>query len=565
MTMLSLSRRLGITPRADQEDDPAVAGWLDSGRSEGGHPALVPQQWAGTRAVRDRERANYSTEDHATSEHSVTARGPHPLGSVDPAAAALTAPGPTLAALLAETQSFERPRAAAQRDGAWPELCDQFGSRMLVLAEQLRASLNVLEAGEDDPERLQRLYQVDHAVTRMRLASRQLRTLAGRSEERIAGFTTSLLDVIRMASSAIEWYPQVSVGRVTDLAVLGYAADDIATLMSALLDNATRYSPDMVSVSCHLLEEGGVMFRVEDTGGGFGQDQLARLNAVLSGPVPDVTESTGRHTGFPVVHRIARKHSIVVRLASRSVPSHGTVAMVTLPPQLLCAIPAEDPPPQCSSARSAAARSAAAGPAAWPAQATGPAETQAAVPRAVPDPSYHERTGRPEPASSEAVSPEMVSAEPVSREMVSAEPVSREMVSAEPVSREMVSAEPVSREMVAAQSVSTELVPAQSVSTELVPAEPDHDRLPVPLPRREPASRQGDKPSPAEAVAPVPAEQAAARRIFADDLSAFSQGIQDALAARGITNASSAVLSPRSDGAATRESEDAKIEEGARS
>ena len=40
-----------------------------------------------------------------------------------------------------------------------------------------------------------------------------------------------------------------SVGRVTDLAVLGYAADDVAALMSALLDNATRYSPDMVNVS----------------------------------------------------------------------------------------------------------------------------------------------------------------------------------------------------------------------------------------------------------------------------------------------------------------------------
>jgi hypothetical protein len=48
-----------------------------------------------------------------------------------------------------------------------------------------------------------------------------------------------------------------------------------------------------------------------------------------------------------------------------------------------------------------------------------------------------------------------------------------------------------------------------------------------------------DQPSPAEAAAssqpqPQP-QQAAARRAFADDLSAFSQGIQDALAARGIT------------------------------
>jgi Histidine kinase-, DNA gyrase B-, and HSP90-like ATPase len=562
MTMLSLSRRLGITPRADQEDDLAAAGWLDSGRPEGGQQALVPQQWAGTRAVRDRERANYSTEDHATS-NSATARGPHPLGSVDPAAAALTAPGPTLAALLGETQSFEQPTAAAQRDGAWPEICDQYGSHMLVLAEQLRASLNVLEAGEDDPERLQRLYRVDHAVTRMRLASRQLRTLAGRSEGRIAGFTTSLLDVIRMASSAIEWYPQVSVGRVTDLAVLGYAADDVAALMSALLDNATRYSPDMVTVSCHLLEEGGVMFRVEDTGSGFGQDQLARLNAALAGPVPDVTESTGRHAGFPVVHRIARKHSIVVRLASRSVPSHGTVAMVTLPPQLLCAIPAEDPPGQ-----PAAAGSAVTGRAAWPTEtgwAAWSAEPQAAAPSAVPDPPHRERTSLAEPASPEMVSPEMVSAEPLSREMVSTELVSTEAVSTEAVSTELVPAEAVSTELVPAEAVSTELVRAEPVSTELVPAEPDHDRLPVPLPRREPASLRSDKPRPVEAAAPVPAEEAAARRIFADDLSAFSQGIQDALAARGITNASSAVLSARSDGAATREPEGAAIEEGAQS
>jgi Histidine kinase-, DNA gyrase B-, and HSP90-like ATPase len=521
MTMLSLSRRLGITPRADQEDDPAAAGWLDSVRPEGGQQALVPQQWAGTRAVRDRERANYSTEDHATSEHSATARGPHPLGSVDPAATALTTPGPTLAALLAESQSFEQP-TAARRDGAWPEICDHYGSHMLVLAEQLRAALNVLEAGEDDPERLQRLYQVDHAVTRMRLASRQLRTLAGRSEERRAGFTTSLLDVIRMASSAIEWYPQVTVGPVTDLAVLGYAADDVAALLSALLDNATRYSPDMVTVSCHLLEEGGVMFRVEDTGNGFSQDRLARLNAALAGPVPDVTESTGRHTGFPVVHRIARKHSILVRLASRSAPGHGTVAMVTLPPQLLCAIPAEDPP-----VRPAAAGPAVARPAAWPTEtgwAAWSAEPQATAPSAVPDPPHRERTSLAEPVPPEMMPPEMMPAE----------------------------------------IMPTDTMPAELAPAELASAEPDHDRRPVPLPRREPSILRRDKPRPAEAAPPVPAGQAAAGRIFADDLSAFSQGIQDALAARGITNASSAA-SVRSDSAATGEPEGAAIEEGARS
>jgi len=228
-----------------------------------------------------------------------------------------------------------------QPGGAWPDICDQFGLQLLVLAEQLRTSLDELEADEDDPERLQRLYRVDHAVTRMRRASRDLRTLAGRSEEELAGFTTSLLDVVRMASSAIERYTRVSVGRVTDLAVLGYAADDIGSLMSALLDNATRYSTGTVTVSGHLLSGGGVMFRIEDNGLGIGADEVATLNAVFAGPVPDIDERTGSHTGFPVVHRIARKHSVDVRLVIRPLPSAGTVAMVTLPPHLICEVPAD--------------------------------------------------------------------------------------------------------------------------------------------------------------------------------------------------------------------------------
>jgi Histidine kinase-, DNA gyrase B-, and HSP90-like ATPase len=225
--------------------------------------------------------------------------------------------------------------------GPWPDICDQFGLQLLVLSEQLRTSLDELEADEADPERLKRLFQVDHAVTRMRRASRDLRVLAGRGDEETAGFTTSLLDVIRMAASGIERYTQVTLGRVTDLAVLGYAADDVGSLMAALLDNATRYSPGTVSVSCHLLDDGGVMFRIEDTGIGLGADQVAALNAILAGPVPEVDEQTGRHSGFPVVHRLARKHSVGVRLATRPLPGSGTVAMVSLPPHLLCEDPAQ--------------------------------------------------------------------------------------------------------------------------------------------------------------------------------------------------------------------------------
>lgn len=337
---------------------------------------------------------------------------------------------------------------AEQRSGsAWPDICDQFGLHLLVLAEQLRTSLDELEADEGDPERLRRLYQVDHAVTRMRRASRDLRILAGRSEEELAGFTTSLLDVIRMAISAIERYPQVTIGRVTHLAVLGYAADDIGSVLAALLDNATKYSPGTVTVSGHLLEDGGVMFRVEDTGIGIGADQVTALNAALAGPAPEVDERTGRHTGFPVVHRIARKHSIGVRLAARPHPGSGTVAMVTLPPHLLCEVPAED------------AQRRAAQPAGSPASASPRPSAVSGLSRGEPTRPHRQQPPRPEP-----------------------------------------------------------------------PESPDRDQ-PRPvgdLPRRERASLRGNEPRPRPrepGMVPTPEQQAAARRAFADELSAFSLGV----------------------------------------
>ena len=341
----------------------------------------------------------------------------------------------------------EHGRRAEQRPGgAWPDICDQFGLHLLVLAEQLRTSLDELESDEDDPERLRRLYQVDHAVTRMRRASRDLRTLAGRSEEELAGFTTSLLDVIRMALSAIERYTQVTIGRVTDLAVLGYAADDIGSVMAALLDNATRYSPGTVTVSGHLLDDGGVMFRIEDTGIGISAEQVTALNAAFSGPVTDVDERTGRHTGFPVVHRIARKHAIGVRLAARPLPSSGTVAMVTLPPHLLCEVPADDAQRRL-------------------AQAAGTQAQQAPRPSVVAD------LPRGEPTRA----------------------------------HEIQQWEP--------------------------PQLPDRDQRPLgELPRRERASLRGDEPRPQPpepAVVRTPEQQAAARRAFADELSAFSLGAVD--------------------------------------
>src|SRR6266480_105641 len=206
---------------------------------------------------------------------------------------------PSLDDVPVETDLSAPPTDAWIKD-AWAQVCEHFALRMLVLAEQLRPALDQLEGDEEDPDRLQWLYHVDHGLSRMRRAARDLQVLAGYDADEMAGDSSSLLEVIRAAASAIEHYGRVSVGAVVELGVVAYAADDIASLLAVLADNGTRYSPSVVRISAHLLGDGGVMVRIEDNGIGIGSDRLAAINATLAGPVPEVGVYTGRHTGFPV-------------------------------------------------------------------------------------------------------------------------------------------------------------------------------------------------------------------------------------------------------------------------
>lgn len=404
-----------------------------------------------------------------------------------PAGGASAVPSGPAEARPAEMAAAPEPgRSSAWATGAWAGLCDHFGVQVLLLAEQLRPALDRLEEDEQDPERLEQLYQVDHAITRMRRCARDLRVLSGRGDD-TEGTTSSLVDTIRVAQSAIERYAQVSIGAVVELAVVGYVADDVSSLLAALLDNATRYSPSTVTVSGHLLPDGGVMFRIEDAGIGLTGPHVAALNAVLDSDVPELDDHTARHTGFAIVHRLARKHGIGVRLAARAAPegtSGGTTAMVTIPPSLLTEIP--DPP--------------------------------LAVAPAAPEPA-----GLPPDSGATA---HLTLAHTARRGPVAAVP--------DTAGHDTGSAEAPATDATAPGTSIPDAGTVEHAGAEHAPprhAAPEREGLP-PLPRREPTSlRGGDGPGPAADVPAPPEpdenEAAEARRSFADDVAAFSGAFAD--------------------------------------
>jgi hypothetical protein len=76
--------------------------------------------------------------------------------------------------------------------------------RDLNLVDSLLARLEDMEARENDPDALARLYQLDHLAARLRRNAENLRVLAGQDAGSRSGAPSPIVDVIRAAMSSIE-------------------------------------------------------------------------------------------------------------------------------------------------------------------------------------------------------------------------------------------------------------------------------------------------------------------------------------------------------------------------
>ncbi|MBL7521176.1 sensor histidine kinase [Frankia sp. CNm7] len=286
--------------------------------------------------------------------------GPPPRDALPhrPGATAAPAPGATAA-----------PAPGAAAESALSAICADLALRDLNLVDALLSQREHMEPRDADADRLAELYRLDHRAARRRRNAENLRVLAGRDADDGSAETASLVDVIRGAMSSIDHYQRVSVGRVANLGVVGFAAEDVSRLLSELLDNATKSSPPHteVRVGAHLTESGSALLRVQDDGIGVPAERLRELNERLSAP-PVLDDDAVRHMGLAVVCRLASRHGIRAWLDHRA--PHGTTASVLLPAALVC----ELPDAAWSGLRTVAARAGTAadtGPAAVPAMAPG--------------------------------------------------------------------------------------------------------------------------------------------------------------------------------------------------
>ena len=206
--------------------------------------------------------------------------------------------------------------------------------RSQSLVERQIRLIDDLEQGEQDPDRLASLFQMDHLATRMRRNSENLLVLAGHEATRRWNQPVALVDVLRAAVSEIEQYERVTLNVQPGISVRGHAVNDVVHLLAELAENATSFSSadTPVVVAGHLLSSGGVLLDITDQGVGMGAEEMAHANWRLDNP-PVVDVAVSRRMGLFVVARLAARHGIRVRL--RPAADGGLTALVWLPDEVI--------------------------------------------------------------------------------------------------------------------------------------------------------------------------------------------------------------------------------------
>ncbi|MGE5830329.1 MAG: nitrate- and nitrite sensing domain-containing protein, partial [Micromonosporaceae bacterium] len=298
------------------------------------------------RSLRDLRQGALAVAQYGLPQAVARLRDPSLSTQASPAAVALQIADPLPVRSKDEfgqvTEAFnavhlEAVRTAAEQAALRSSVATMFvnlARRSQILVDRLIGHLDRLERGEQDPDRLSELFQLDHLATRMRRNDENLLVLAGADSTRIQREPAALMDVLRAAQSEVEHYTRLEFGVIDhDIEIAAHAVNDLVHLVAELFDNATAFSPPDSSITVEARRLGDrAVLQVEDRGIGMSPDQYADLNERLATP-PLVDVAVSRMMGLVVVARLAARHSVKVEL--RPAQERGTVADVLLPSGVL--------------------------------------------------------------------------------------------------------------------------------------------------------------------------------------------------------------------------------------
>ncbi|MEU8637733.1 ATP-binding protein [Amycolatopsis sp. NPDC048633] len=212
--------------------------------------------------------------------------------------------------------------------------------RSQSLVEQQLSIIEDLEAGEQNPKRLDELFRIDHIATRLRRNGENLHVLAGGRPVRHGREPVPTRDLLRAATSEVKDYRRVAMGNAPRSSVQPETAADVVHILAELLENATRFSPPehKVALTADRGADGGLLIEVVDQGLGMTAAELTAVNDRLAA-AGTVGPETTRRMGLFVVGRLAALHGVTVRLRATGTGARhaGVTASVHVPGALVIA------------------------------------------------------------------------------------------------------------------------------------------------------------------------------------------------------------------------------------
>lgn len=220
------------------------------------------------------------------------------------------------------------------------ELRSRVGEMFVTLSRRNTSLVNQqlhlierLESDEEDPQRLESLFRLDHLATRMRRTAESLVILADAPTQHSEQATLSVDEALHAATAGVRDYPRVELSGAPSQRIIGTAAPDVVHLFTELIDNALSFSPPTAPVRVTTSTPAGmVLVEVEDAGLGIDNETLLDLNTTLRTGA-EITADAARRMGLFVVARLARRHGLTVTLERNA--EGGTTARVFLPKPLL--------------------------------------------------------------------------------------------------------------------------------------------------------------------------------------------------------------------------------------
>ncbi|WP_124948958.1 ATP-binding protein [Sulfuriferula thiophila] len=197
----------------------------------------------------------------------------------------------------------------------------------------LKLQLQLTERAASDEQRAIAFTKLNQRLDRSIHLVQQLLTLA-RSEPRLEQANFVTVDLSALAQEVAQDFMPLAEAHQTDLQlevqpdvlVLGQQAD-LRTLISNLVDNAIRYTPDAGQVRIYVSREAGqAVLRVMDNGSGIPAQERERVFDRFYRR--EGTEVTGSGLGLAIVRNIAEVHHAELGLSDNSNGS-GLIVTVT--------------------------------------------------------------------------------------------------------------------------------------------------------------------------------------------------------------------------------------------